>query len=167
MKSLSRFACPHVLATLFLLSGGCEQAADQAVAVDAVLPAFPSAPLIDPNSATEAELDRIPGLTQAVIDAVITNRPFATPTELHAAIGGQLSEEDQRSVYRLMFVKVGLNSGVEDDYKLIPSTMSPRKLAHEFEEYRPYESIDQFRREMAKYVSDPEVDHLTRYVTVD
>ena len=59
------------------------------------------------------------------------------------------------------------NSGAEDDFKLIPSTMSPGKLAHEFEEYRPYDSISQFRREMAKYVSEDEVTYLTRYVTLD
>ena len=45
--------------------------------------------------------------------------------------------------------------------------MSPGKLAHEFEEYRPYESMDQFSREMSKYVSDGEVAYLTRFVTLD
>jgi radical SAM superfamily enzyme with C-terminal helix-hairpin-helix motif len=154
-------ACLAVLAALISLTGGCERAAETTT------PVFPSAPLIDPNTATQAQLNTVPGLSDADVAAIIAGRPFATPTALHALIGQGLSEEAQRSIYGAMFIRVGLNSGAEEDFKLIPSTMSPRKLAHEFEEYRPYESIEQFRREMAKYVSEEEVAHLTRYVTLD
>jgi hypothetical protein len=66
-----------------------------------------------------------------------------------------------------MFVKVDLNSGSNADYRLIPTTMSPGRLAHEFEEYRPYTSIEQFNREMSKYVSAEEVAFLSRYVTIN
>jgi radical SAM superfamily enzyme with C-terminal helix-hairpin-helix motif len=128
---------------------------------------FTMVPLIDPNTASESELSAVPGLADAAVAAIMAGRPFATPTALHAAIGDGLSEVDQQSIYRDLFIKVDLNTGAEDDYKLIPSTMSSRKLAHEFEEYRPYESMDQFRREMAKYVSEEEVAHLSRYVTLD
>lgn len=130
-------------------------------------PEFPSAPLIDPNTASEAALAGVPGLPAPALAALIAGRPFATPGDLNSAIGALLSDEQRGQVYRHLFVKVGLNSGAEEDYKLIPSTMSPRKLAHEFEEYRPYESIDQFRREMSKYVSDEEVAYLARFVTLD
>ena len=40
-----------------------------------------------------------------------------------------------------------------------------RRMAHEFEEYRPYTSIEQFRREIGKYVDDDEVARFERYVT--
>lgn len=128
---------------------------------------FTIAPLIDPNTASEAELSAVPGLSDAAAAAIVAGRPFSRPTALHAVIGDGLSEDDQRAIYSALFVTVGLNSGAEDDYKLIPSTLSPGKLAHEFEEYRPYESMDQFQREMAKYVSEEEVASLTRYVTLD
>lgn len=130
-------------------------------------PTFTTAPLVDPNTASEAELGAVPGLADAAVAAIMAGRPFATPSALHTIIGDGLSEDDGQSIYGVLFIKVGLNSGAEDDYKLIPSTMSPRKLAHEFEEYRPYESMDQFRREMAKYVSEEEVAYLSRYVTLD
>ena len=45
---------------------------------------------------------------------------------------------------------------------LAPGTM----LLHEFKEYRPYDSIEQFRREIGKYVSEEEVSRLERYVTL-
>lgn len=128
---------------------------------------FPTVPLIDPNTASEAELSAVPGLSDAAVAAIVAGRPFSSPSALHAVIGDGLSEDDQWAIYNALFIKVGLNTGAEDDYKLIPSTLSPGKLAHEFEEYRPYESMDQFQREMAKYVSEEEVAYLTRYVTLD
>ena len=39
-------------------------------------------------------------------------------------------------------------------------------MRHEFEEYRPYRAIEQFRREMGKYVDPAEVARLERYVTI-
>lgn len=112
-------------------------------------------------------LSAIPGLPESAVSVIVSGRPFETPGDLHDAIGEILGEEAASTVYGLLFVKVGLNSGAENDYRLIPSTMSARQLAHEFEEYRPYESIDQFQREMSKYVSDEEVTYLTRFVTLD
>ena len=40
------------------------------------------------------------------------------------------------------------------------------KMRHEFEEYRPYKDIAQFRREMGKYVDAQEVARLEKYVRV-
>lgn len=128
---------------------------------------FTTAPLVDPNTASESDLAAVAGLADSAVIAILAGRPFASPTALHAIIASDLSEEDQQSIYSALFIKVGLNTGAEDDYKLIPSTLPPGKLAHEFEEYRPYESMDQFRREMAKYVSEEEVAYLSRYVTLD
>jgi hypothetical protein len=39
-------------------------------------------------------------------------------------------------------------------------------MAHEFEEYRPYTSFEQFRKEIGKYVSREEVARLERYVAL-
>jgi len=40
------------------------------------------------------------------------------------------------------------------------------KMAHEFEEYRPYTSILQFKREIGKYVDKNEVSRYLDYVFV-
>ena len=128
---------------------------------------FPTDPLINPNTATEAELSAIPGMSAEAVAAVVNGRPFDTPTAMDTAIGASLSEEAKSGVYERMFVPVGLNTGAEADYKLIPSSLSPGHLAHEFDEYRPYESIQQFQDEMSKYVNDAEVTYLTRFVTLD
>lgn len=149
------------LAALAALGSGCSQ--EPATPA----PVLSTAPLIDPNTAPEAALSAIAGLGSEQVAAIIEGRPFATPSDLHAVLSTTLSDEALRGIYSVMFIKVGLNSGAEADYKLIPSSLAPGKLAHEFEEYRPFESIDQFREEMSKYVSDEEVAHLARYVTLD
>ena len=140
---------------------------ETAASVEEASSAFPTAALIDPNSASEEDLAAVPGMTEAAAAAIIASRPFGTPTEMDAAIGDSLDEEGRRSVYAHVFIKVGLNTGAEDDYKLIPSTLRPEHLAHEFEEYRPFESMEQFSREMSKYVSADEVVYLARFVTLD
>ena len=40
-------------------------------------------------------------------------------------------------------------------------------MLHEFKEYRPYRAIEQFRREIGKYVDEQEVARLERYVTLN
>jgi len=42
-----------------------------------------------------------------------------------------------------------------------------QRMLHEFKEYRPYNNIERFRREIGKYVYDREVARLERYVTLD
>jgi len=154
-----------VLALLAACSG--ESGSGNATQAGVESSAFSTAALIDPNTASEATLAAVPGMSAAAVAAILDARPFATPSELDAAIGDALDAAGRKMVYALVFIKVGLNSGAEEDYKLIPSTMSPQKLAHEFEEYRPYESMEQFSREMSKYVSDAEVAYLERFVTMD
>ena len=39
-------------------------------------------------------------------------------------------------------------------------------MLHEFKEYRPYGGMEQFRREIGKYVDADEVARLERYMTI-
>lgn len=61
--------------------------------------------------------------------------------------------------------KLNLNAATGDDYlKAIPGFSS--RMAREFLEYRPYVSIQQFRREIGKYVGDAVVAEYEKYVYV-
>jgi hypothetical protein len=42
-----------------------------------------------------------------------------------------------------------------------------QRMLQEFKEYRPYKGMQQFRREIGKYVDDKEVARLERYVTIN
>jgi DNA uptake protein ComE-like DNA-binding protein len=61
-------------------------------------------------------------------------------------------------------VSIDLNTASEAEILLIPGVDG--RMAHEFEEYRPYTDMEQFRREIGKYVDDAEVERLARYVTL-
>ncbi len=76
-----------------------------------------------------------------------------------------MDDEQREALYSRLFQPIDLNTASEAEILLIPG-MS-RKMAHEFEEYRPYKSMEQFRREIGKYVDDDEVARLERYVTLD
>ncbi|MGD9841746.1 MAG: hypothetical protein AB7F79_02235 [Steroidobacteraceae bacterium] len=128
---------------------------------------FNMAPLIDPNTATREQLAAIAGLSEAGVQSVLDGRPFATQSALHAAIGAGLSDADRFKVYSAMFVKVNLNTADVADFELVPSTMAAKRLAREFEEYRPYKTMEDFSREMKKYVSEKEVAFLERFVTIN
>lgn len=60
--------------------------------------------------------------------------------------------------------KLNLNTASEDDFLTIPGMT--KRMVHEFMEYRPYQSIQQFRREMGKYVSSAVIADYEKYVYV-
>jgi DNA uptake protein ComE-like DNA-binding protein len=60
--------------------------------------------------------------------------------------------------------KIDLNTATDAQILAIPG-MGPRML-REFKEYRPYTSMDQFRREIGKYVDKAEVARLEQYVYI-
>ena len=62
------------------------------------------------------------------------------------------------------FTLFNLNTGTADEFLTIPA-MSNR-MVREFEEYRPYVSIVQFRREIGKYVNADQVAAYEQFVYV-
>ena len=61
--------------------------------------------------------------------------------------------------------KLNLNTASENDFLTgVPGL--GKRMAHEFEEYRPYRSVQQFRREMAKYVSADQIREYEKFVFV-
>ena len=128
---------------------------------------FNMEPLLDPNTATQEQLSAVAGLSEDQVQAILDGRPFATASELHAAIGQSMSDEEMFDVYSAVFVKVNLNSGDSEDFKLVPTTLTPDHIAREFVEYRPYGGLGDFSPEMRKYVSEKEVAFLERFVIID
>ncbi|HZH29692.1 MAG TPA: hypothetical protein VEY11_02800 [Pyrinomonadaceae bacterium] len=61
--------------------------------------------------------------------------------------------------------KLNLNTASGDEFRArIPGLGN--KMVHEFEEYRPYKSLQQFRREMGKYVPAEKIAEYEKYVYV-
>lgn len=60
--------------------------------------------------------------------------------------------------------KIDINKGTEEEFRTIPDVGD--KMVHEFEEYRPYASIQQFRKEIGKYVDSTQVAAYEEYIYV-
>jgi len=60
--------------------------------------------------------------------------------------------------------RININTATDAEILAIPG-MGPRML-REFKEYRPYTSIEQFRREIGKYVDKAEVARLEKYIVI-
>ena len=121
------------------------------------------ADILDANVASEAELAAASNADTAA--AIVAARPFDTVGDLHELLSPMHDEDALDAIYGKLFVPIGLNSAAEADILLIPGVGS--RMAHEFEEYRPYTSMEQFRREIGKYVDEDEVARLEMYVTLD
>ena len=61
--------------------------------------------------------------------------------------------------------RVNLNTGTGDDFLAAIPGLGNR-MVREFQEYRPYLSIQQFRKEIGKYVDDAQVAEYEKYVYV-
>ena len=120
--------------------------------------------LLDPNLADRSEFTALPGVSGAVADAIVEARPVLRMIDLDQALSGLLDEAGRKALYGRLFRQLNLNTASPDEIMLIPD-MSAR-MVHEFEEYRPYTSLEQFRREIGKYVDADEVARLERYVFV-
>ena len=135
------------------------------LAAPAVAQVGKSLGVVDANTVAEAELVKMPGLTPAIAKALVAARPFDSITALNTFLLGQKLTEDQaNALYRQMFVHVNLNAATAAEIMLIPG--AGKRMAHEFEEYRPWRSYAQFEKEIGKYVDAKEVARLAQYTFI-
>jgi DNA uptake protein ComE-like DNA-binding protein len=121
--------------------------------------------VMDANTATVEEISALPHMDDVLAGVVVSNRPYVNIGELNDLLGADLDEDQLEQLYGRLFVSINLNEAKRSDILLIPGVGN--RMAHEFEEYRPYSSMEQFRREIGKYVDEQEVARLEQYVTLD
>lgn len=88
--------------------------------------------------------------------------------------GGESSEQEEQSMAeaneeptittQAPETKLNMNTATEEEFRTIPGVGD--KMVHEFEEYRPYVSIEQFRKEIGKYVDEDQVAAYEQYIFV-
>jgi DNA uptake protein ComE-like DNA-binding protein len=121
--------------------------------------------VVDANTVSEADLTKMPGMTPAMAKALVAARPFDSITALNTFLLGQKLTQDQaNALYRHMFVHINLNTATAAEIMLIPG--AGKRMAHEFEEYRPWRSYAQFEKEIGKYVDAKEVARLGQYTFI-
>lgn len=121
--------------------------------------------VLDANAATAEDMSALPHMDDVLAGVVVNNRPYVNIGELHHLLSSDLDDDQLEALYGRLFVAINLNVAKRSDILLIPGV--GKRMAHEFEEYRPYSNIEQFRREIGKYVDEAEVARLEQYVTLD
>lgn len=121
--------------------------------------------VVDANTASEADLAAMPGVTPAVVKALVAARPFDSIVQLNAFLLGQkLTQEQAGAFYQKAFVHINLNTATADEILLVPG--AGRRMAREFAEYRPWKSWAQFEKEIGKYVDAKEVARLAQHAFI-
>lgn len=162
MKKFSTLFIITLSVSLFLVS--CKQSVEKKQNTPSnleVKEVEKPAPLVvlNANLATESDLVAL-GLSEEVVQKLLAARPFLSMADFNSIIELENTEE----LFKKIFVPFNLNTTEEKDFKMIPGVGD--KMAHEFEEYRPYTSILQFKREIGKYVDEQEVARYLNYVFV-
>jgi DNA uptake protein ComE-like DNA-binding protein len=119
--------------------------------------------IVDANTVAAAELAKLPHMNAELAKAVIAKRPFKTVKDLDTALSS-LTKEQRTELYGKLFVPINLNTATDEEILLIPGVGN--RMLREFKEYRPYEALAKFHREIAKYVDEKELARLEQYVSV-
>ena len=180
---ISAVALPLLILAGAACGGSNDRAADSVVASDsAATPTVAAAPsdtapaaaavetavqgaLLDPNTATREQLVAVPGVAGHVADAIIAGRPYTDMRDVNKVLLTHAPDSTVRKgIYAKVWKPIDLNTATDEEILLIPGV--GRRMLHEFKEYRPYKAIEQFRREIGKYVDKTEVARLEQYVTI-
>lgn len=120
---------------------------------------------INLNTASNEEILMIPGTGSRMVREFKEYRPYKTMTQFRKEIGKYVDDKEVARLEKYVFVPVSLNTASDDDILSIPG--AGRRMVREFKEYRPYTNIEQFRKEIGKYVDKKEVARLEKYVTLN
>ena len=116
------------------------------------------------NSASDEEIRLIPGVGDRMLREFKEYRPYSSLAQFRREIGKYVDANELARLESYVFVPVDLNTAPDSIILTIPGVGA--RMLREFKEYRPYESIEKFRREIGKYVDAKEVARLERYVTI-
>jgi hypothetical protein len=124
---------------------------------------------VDLNRGTDAELLLIPGMDAKKLAAIKAGRPWNTFEKFQTEMGKTMTPAEVARVEQYLFIPIELNTFTEPIMDTFASIgVGTRKWKHEFAEYRPWKSMEQFRKDIGKYVraNPKELDRLQRYVII-
>jgi len=119
---------------------------------------------INLNNTTREEILLIPRSGPRVVREFQEYAPYKALAVFRREMGKYWDAAEVARLESYVFVPIDLNTASDEDILSIPGA-GPRVL-REFKEYRPYRSMEQFRREMGKYWDAKEVSRLERYVVI-
>jgi DNA uptake protein ComE-like DNA-binding protein len=119
----------------------------------------------DANAVPESELASYPNMTAAIAKALVAKRPFLSIKDLNAFLLAQgLTQAQANEFYTKAFVHINLNTATGEEILLVPN--AGKRMAHEFDEYRPWKTYAQFNKEIGKYVGAEATAKLAQYTFI-
>ena len=119
---------------------------------------------IDLNDVTDEEILLIPGVGPRMRHEFEEYRPYAGLAVFQREIAKYVDDDELARLAQYVYVRIDLNTASDEAILSIPGVGN--RMRHEFDEYRPYAAMAQFRREIGKYVDDDELGRLERYVEI-
>jgi DNA uptake protein ComE-like DNA-binding protein len=119
---------------------------------------------INLNTGTREEILLIPGVGNRMLREFQEYKPYSALSVFHREIDKYVDDAELARLEQYVFVPIDLNKASDADILTIPGLGN--RMLREFKEYRPYDGIERFRREIGKYVSKEEVARLERFVTI-
>lgn len=119
---------------------------------------------INMNTASREEILLIPGTANKHAHEFDEYRPYKALAVFHREMRKYWDEAEVSRLEAYVFVPLDLNAATDADIMTIPGMTA--KMLHEFKEYRPYDAVARYTREMTKYVPAKEAARLTRFVAL-
>ena len=119
---------------------------------------------INLNTGTREEILLIPGVGNRMLREFQEYKPYSALSVFHREIDKYVDDAELARLEQYVFVPIDLNKASDADILTIPGLGN--RMLREFKEYRPYDGIERFRREIGKYVSKEEVARFERFVTI-
>jgi DNA uptake protein ComE-like DNA-binding protein len=128
---------------------------------------------VDPTNPDADTFAQLPGLDSDEAKQLADSGPYADDAAFITALGSLVSAEQaglasaflaSTAAPEATWVKYDLNQITSDQILSIPG--AGEQMTHEFDEYRPWTTIGQFRAEIGKYVGDDVVAGYEKYVFV-
>jgi DNA uptake protein ComE-like DNA-binding protein len=121
---------------------------------------------INLNTASRDEILLVPGVGARMAHEFEEYRPYKGGLpQFRKEIGKYVNAAEVARLEQYVFVPINLNTASDSAILSIPGL--GQRMLREFKEYRPYRSMEQFRKEIGKYVNAREVARLERYVTLE
>lgn len=117
------------------------------------------------NTATREQILLIPNAGPRMVREFQEYRPYKSLAVFHREIDKYVDDTELARLEQYVFVPIDLNTASDADIQTIPGIGA--RMLREFKEYRPYKAMEQFRREIGKYVDEKEVARMERYVTIN
>jgi DNA uptake protein ComE-like DNA-binding protein len=116
------------------------------------------------NTGSREEILLIPGAGERMAREFAEYRPWKTWVQFDKEIGKYVGQAETDRLKQYVFIPINLNTATDDDILSVPG--AGRRMVHEFKEYRPWKTKEQFDKEIGKYVGPKETARLWRYVVI-